>query len=198
MKADENFFPRKFEYPFPVHFRHLRRYLDAIELIGKIGRDERWLDCACGSGYGTRLLADFAEHVVGYDRNDSVIDYARKYYGSPFCSFTADRNSLSPASFSVAFSIETIEHIERWNASEFLKMIRGLLLNDGRLVITTPLVPKSNPQPINPFHLYEYSDNEFCRLLGDAGFSIQEKKSYRVVFTDGEEKEQAYYRCGVR
>ncbi len=195
MTANENFFPKKFEYDFAVHFRHFQRYVKAIELLGKTGEDETWLDCACGSGYGTQLLSGFTKQVVGYDINKEAIIYALNNYGNVSCTFVDNKDLLNNRVFNVIFSIETIEHMTRDKAVPFLKFLGGLLDRDGILLITTPLVQKSNPNPSNVYHKYEYSKEEFLAVLAQGGFTVQDTFAELVTFTDGETKSQAFFKC---
>src|SRR4051794_32573767 len=70
----------------PAHqwAEHRTRYAFASELAA--GR--RVLDVACGSGYGSRILADAgADTVVGVDLDADAVVYARQRYGGPGVTF---------------------------------------------------------------------------------------------------------------
>jgi hypothetical protein len=82
------------------------------------------------------------------------------------------------------------------DAKEFLKNLRNALKEDGQMVITTPIVKETNNNPVNKFHFVEYSDKDFRQLLMNEGFSILESNFIETTFTDGETKDQGYYRCG--
>ena len=190
--ADENFFPTRFIYDFETHCRHFARYFTALKSLNRLGEGERWLDCACGSGYGTRLLADFASEVVGYDISDDVVSYASHNYTSPNCSFL----SVFPSGhFDVVFCVETIEHLPRADSPAFLAQLSSILKPHGDLLISTPLVPKSDPNPSNPFHLYEYSGEELKALLNSCGFEVRSHEAIPTTFTDGERKIQGLFKC---
>lgn len=197
MNADKTFYPTLFKYDFDVHLRHFERYFEVIRNYGKCGAGETWLDCACGSGYGTRLLGEFCSKVVGYDIDDEAVLYARDKYGSGSCLFTSDIESIGHGCFDLIASIETIEHVAPSTAADLLDKMRSWLKQTGYLIITTPIVPKSNPEPVNPFHEYEYDMNEFCELLKRTGFIIRKIDSRKVRFTDGETKEQVLFVCSV-
>ena len=55
---------------------HLKRYEFARPYCA--GADV--LDAGCGVGYGTAHLAEEARHVLGVDRSEEAIDYARGRY----------------------------------------------------------------------------------------------------------------------
>lgn len=195
MTADENFFPGRFVYDFGIHYRHFERYMRALKVLGKLGKNETWLDCACGSGYGSHLLSGFAEKVIGFDINREAVAYATARYAHDGCIFYADRKSFADILFDAVISVETIEHMPREEAVSFLKNIKKQMKQEAVMVITTPIVAESNPNPINPFHRYEYSLEEFTRVLQETGFTIDAYSADTVTFTDGETKDQGYFRC---
>ena len=93
---------------------HLERYRFAGENIipGRVA------DVACGSGYGSHLLAtQYNNHIhkiISIDNNETAIKYAQKKYNNPSIDFVlADALAFkSPALFSTIISLETIEHLE--------------------------------------------------------------------------------------
>jgi SAM-dependent methyltransferase len=56
----------------------MHRYAWAQRLVG--GLDV--LDCACGEGYGSRILADSARSVTGVDIDSASIEHARRRYAA--------------------------------------------------------------------------------------------------------------------
>lgn len=197
MKADENFSPRRFDYDFSVHYRHFERYMQAIKVLGRLGKNQTWLDCACGTGYGSQLLSGFADRVVGYDINTEAIAEAKANSCHDRCLFYADKHHIAQMVFDAVISVETIEHMARADAVPFLQFLQGLMKESALLVITTPLVPLSNPNPTNPFHFYEYCHDEFVSVLEESGFRVDHCIKHEVTFTDGETKEQGVFRCLV-
>ena len=192
--ADERFIPRNFNIPFDPFMRHFERYIQCVKLLGYTGNNQRWLDCACGAGYATNFLTNFSEEVVGYDIDKTAIKYANENYKNNNCQFVAAiSKSIKP--FDVIFSVETIEHMPKNNANAFLKDLYFALKDDGHMIITTPIVKQTNNNPINKFHYIEYSDADFKNLLTSSGFEIVESKFIKTTFTDGETKDQGYYKC---
>jgi 2-polyprenyl-3-methyl-5-hydroxy-6-metoxy-1,4-benzoquinol methylase len=146
-----------------VH-QHLARYEFAREFVpGK-----RVLDVACGTGYGAALLKRAgAASVLGVDISEQAIRYAREHYTTEDVSFSpgsADR--LSPyGRFEVVVSFETIEHLERPDL--FLEEVISVLEPTGTLIVSTPVreFGTLNDKPTNPFHVREWSADEFQILL---------------------------------
>ena len=193
-EADERFYPKLLKMDFVPFMRHYERYFTCLEILGHLGKDEKWLDCACGTGYGTNLLSNFCQNVIGYDIDEEAVIYASIEYGSQRVKFT---NSLSDLEYlcDVVFSVETIEHMSESEGQRFLTTLNNSLKQDGTLVITTPILKKTNHQPSNKYHILEYSDEHFRRLLNQAGFIVEETKFVETLFTDGEVKDQGYYKC---
>lgn len=144
-----------------VYFEHLIRYFFASQFVkGKVV-----LDAACGSGYGSQLLAlAGAKKVIGVDIRKDVINYAKKNYSHPNIEYrVGDLNSLSlpKKSVDLIVSFETIEHVD--NPEKVMKLLKGFLSSDGMAVWSTP--DKKHTEHENEFHLHEMSKMEFRGVL---------------------------------
>jgi len=147
--------------PGPVAI-HEKRYRFAQPYCA--GR--RVLDAACGVGYGSALLADSAEHVVGVDRDEQAIAYARSRYGRPNVEFrVADLvdPGLDDDDFDVVCSFETLEHLPDREA--YLRHMARVLRPDGVYLVSTPRTDETTEEPENEFHCVEYSRADFEALL---------------------------------
>lgn len=193
--ADERFVPRDFSLSFEPFFRHFQRYFTAVNMVGKLGKDELWLDCACGGGYGTNILLNFASQVHGFDVSKEAVSVAAETYDHPQLRYFDDYSLIEDNLYNVIFSIETIEHMPEENAELFLKRLENNLHPDGLMIISTPIVPNTNYNPSNPFHRIEYSKTHFVKMLHDNNFTIVEDKFVKTTFTDGETKFQGYFLC---
>ena len=93
---------------------HEARYLFARRFIAP----ESWvLDCACGSGYGTAILAAHvgsAGFVHGLDVSRTATAHCRKAHRSPNVEFktgSAEKLPFPDASFDAYCCFETLEHV---------------------------------------------------------------------------------------
>lgn len=114
---------------------HLGRYRFAANLA----QDKRVLDAACGTGYGSDILATQASKVIGVDISAEAVRYAQSHYGSDKAGFVhapVERTSLEEASFDLIVSFETIEHTLSPRAA--LREFARLLRPDGQLIVSAP------------------------------------------------------------
>lgn len=148
---------------------HLDRYRFAAQRVQK----KRVLDCASGTGYGTRMLreAGGAASVVGVDIERKAIEYANKNHRVDATSFicsSGDCLALPNASVDVVTSFETIEHVP--DDVALVKEFQRVLKRDGVLIISTP-----NQWPLadTPYHVREYDRASFINVL-DKRFACEE------------------------
>src|SRR4051812_38806208 len=94
-----------------IWIEHWHRYHFASRWV----KGKRVLDLACGEGYGSALLARHAQSVTGVDVSPQAIEHARRVYGklgnADFTVGSATSIPAAGASFDVAVSFETLEHI---------------------------------------------------------------------------------------
>ena len=140
---------------------HLDRYRFAARRV----RGRQVLDCACGTGYGVRLLRESggAARVVGIDIDDKAIRYASQHHqvdATIFICSSGDRLPLADNSVDIVTSFETIEHVpdDRALVEECYRVLR----TDGILIISTP-----NQWPLagTPHHVREYDRGSFLKVL---------------------------------
>jgi ubiquinone/menaquinone biosynthesis C-methylase UbiE len=152
---------------------HINRYVFALNHTA----NKVVLDVACGSGYGTSLMAKKASLVVGVDVSHEALSYAKKHYGKHNVQFIlSDASSLpfKDCVFDRAISFETIEHIAKYET--FLHEIKRNLKKNGLLILSTPNKRASlmvRGIPANPFHVIEFSITEFSKLLQGSFTNIE-------------------------
>ncbi len=149
-----------------VVYEHFHRYLWAARIVG--GR--RVLDLGSGEGFGTAILAESAEQVVGVDLDERTVEHSRLNYAAANLEFhvgtAIDLSSYETGSFGAVVAFEIIEHVRE--QERVLVEIARLLADDGILVISTPdrrLYSEVSEQH-NPFHERELGFEEFIELLG--------------------------------
>ena len=157
------------EFISEAHVRHVTRYMDASEHIdgGLV------MDAACGTGYGTKLLAPYCDNIIGVDFNaDAIKEAVRDYV--PHCQFMqANLLEANYGGVDTIVSIETIEHFSKDDGARLLKNFNKWLHRKGQLIISTPYSLQSGPSPITKQHLWEYSLTDIERALADGGFVVE-------------------------
>jgi SAM-dependent methyltransferase len=149
--------------------QHVVRY----QWAGAFARGCSVLDAACGSGYGSRLLAEAgAAHVTSADVSpDAPVEAARggNLQSLRFVRADVARLPFRDAAFGLYVSFETLEHVEDDEA--LLDEARRVLSPGGTLLCSTPNRDLLSPgltlhdRPRNPYHVREYSIGELESLL---------------------------------
>ncbi len=148
-----------------IWYEHWHRYA----LARQLSQHCTVLDVACGEGYGAAMVAETAFKVVGVDLSADVIQHAKNNYGHhanlQFITASCECLPFSDASFDLAISFETIEHIEQ--QKEFISELTRVLRPDGVLILSSPnkrLYSDAHDYH-NEFHVRELYRNELEELL---------------------------------
>lgn len=146
-----------------IAYEHLHRYAICREsLAGK-----RVLDLACGTGYGSTLLAGAGAIVTGLDISSEAIKIARARYqrdGVKFIIGSCYDLPFEDGAFDVVVANEMIEHVDQHDT--LLGEVKRVLAEDGLFLISTPNKPVYNKyKPPNVFHISEMEIPEFQTLL---------------------------------
>jgi len=156
--------------------RHIARYKFAASFAQS---DDAVLDCACGAGYGSVILAENTKSVLGVDISENAIEFARSTYARNNTSYQcSDLSTLSFAddNFDLVVSIETLEHVEAEVCNDFLKKISRWIKPGGMLIASTPMLRYQDGKPYvtNPYHINEMPKDEMIELFGDIfdGFTV--------------------------
>jgi ubiquinone/menaquinone biosynthesis C-methylase UbiE len=151
--------------PGEIWYEHWHRYHFAAPIVA--GRAV--LDIACGTGYGSALLAQHAARVTGADLSQPALDHARARYAAvPNLEFRPADCAALPfpdASFDVVVSFETLEHIAA--QEPFLDEVRRVLRPAGLLVLSCPnKVEYTDKRGVpNEFHVRELYRDELAALI---------------------------------
>lgn len=147
-----------------IENEHRHRYEAAANFV--VGK--RVLDAACGSGYGSEILATNAKSVVGIDYSSEVIAYCKSSSKAPnldFLQMSVITLDFPDNSFDVVVSFETYEHLTAINQVRFLQEIKRVLTPDGVLIISSPnrgiwnqLIGGNNKYHLNELTVKELED----------------------------------------
>lgn len=158
--------------PVWVHNEHQARWRFASQYVaGNVVAD-----CACGVGLGSAMFAaNGASRVYAFDISDDAVKQARincSAYSAVTVTKADGRNlPLDSGSIDLFVSFETIEHIA--DDYGFLAEVMRVLSPKGTFICSTPNRTVTMPgklitdTPWNPFHVREYNQNDFMRILAD-------------------------------
>jgi len=152
------------EYP-----EHKQRYL----LASRHSKGSNCADISCGAGYGSYILGEFANSVIGYDLSSEALKHAESNFTRENVSFK-NINELKNIKFDLVVSLETLEHMSEKDGDEFLRKIAISIKSNGKLIISTPLNETQYKENVTKYHIREYSNEEFKKKLESIGFYIEQ------------------------
>lgn len=163
----ERVIPEKMDVTDYMLIEHLARYHFAnLYVRGRV------LDLACGSGYGTHIIAKRCRNqlneVIGIDNSREALDYARYSYYHPKSTFIEEdvvsaKLPQQLGQFDSIVSFETLEHIKE--EEQFLNNIYDMLKPGGSLILSTPFGQGRDKPCGNPFHIHQLTVKEFKELF---------------------------------
>jgi SAM-dependent methyltransferase len=140
-----------------------RRHLAVYEWIGARVGGLRVADLACGEGYGSDVLATNAAEVIGVDANPEAHEHARLRYPRPNLSFERGLVEAFDQPCDAIVFLQTIEHVADPGA-----LLAGFAATAPLSYVSTPnrltLAPPGAEKSDNPWHLREYTADEFREL----------------------------------
>lgn len=162
---------------FSLHANHIKAYDFAAPLC----KGKRVLDVGCFIGYGEKVLANYAEEIIGIDSSDKALDTAgkRDIGGNvKFEKVDARRLPFPDESFDITIAFQLIEHIPPKQVNKFLCEAKRVLKKGGLLFITTPnrkfrLLPLQ--RPFNPEHYQEFTAKRLFKTLKTVFDEVQIK-----------------------
>jgi GT2 family glycosyltransferase/ubiquinone/menaquinone biosynthesis C-methylase UbiE len=145
-----------------IAYEHVHRYALCRESVA----GKRVLDLACGTGYGSALLAQAGGEVTAVDISPEAIRTAKARYGDAVTFAIADCYDLpfADGAFDVVVANEMIEHVEDHDG--LINEAKRVLADGGLFLVSTPNKPVYNRYKApNVFHVSEMDTSEFRRLL---------------------------------
>lgn len=145
---------------------HVHRYDVAVK---QLKGNEKILDIACGTGFGSDILAQYTNNtVIGGDIVPEVVAECRETWHRPNLKFAVLDGTQLPYEddyFDVIVSYETIEHTTQYMA--MLQEFNRVLKPDGTAFISTPNFPINSPsgKVTNSYHKQEFTLDELDKIL---------------------------------
>jgi len=142
------------------YFIHLARYMFCARQLKK---KDSVLEIGCGTGYGSRLLSDYASVVYAVDKENTLSE-SWELLKKENLHFVSD---IPNEKFDAVVSFEVVEHIPVKDLSDYFNLIKTHLNENGTAYISTPrAIPwdeRSKNRQLE--HEIEYTPTEFRTLL---------------------------------
>ncbi len=146
-----------------VFQRSILAYHYAADLVsGKV------LEIGTGSGYGIEVIAPKTETFTTIDKHNPASELL-EVDNVEFISAKVPPLPFEDESFDYVISFQVIEHIKRDKA--FVEEVSRVLKKGGKFIVSTPNKPMSITR--NPWHVREYSKEEFTTLLSSQFSDIE-------------------------
>jgi SAM-dependent methyltransferase len=141
-----------------------RRHLAVYEWIADRVRGAAVADLACGEGYGSDVLARLAAKVVGVDANPEAHEHATVRYTRPNLRFERTLVETFDERCDAIVFLQTIEHISEPGAllARFAELAPAAYVSTPNRLT---LAPEGAEKSDNPWHLREYTADEFRELV---------------------------------
>ncbi|WP_243734938.1 class I SAM-dependent methyltransferase [Paenibacillus turpanensis] len=176
---------------------HLARYYFAVPYA-----EGRVLDLACGTGYGSHMIAKERKRevteIVAVDCDEQTIRYAAREYNHQKIRFIQGdaEDSELPArlgQFDTIVCFETIEHVA--DDRKVIEHFQQMLKPGGTLIVSTPFGRGRGQPTSEPFHMHQLTPEEFGELV--AGFDSCEMYYQRGVTFEAVKRDGVRYFIGV-
>ena len=141
------------------------------------------LEIGTGSGYGISIISTHAKSFITIDKFEPRIDLSG-YSNVEFHRMTVPPlKGIASNSFDFVITFQVIEHIK--DDFGFIREIYRVLKPGGKLIVSTPNKRMSLTR--NPWHVREYTVDEFKNLIGSHFNGIEPLGVF------GDEKVMEYY-----
>jgi len=162
-----------------VFQRSLLAYLYAAKRVAG-----RVLEIGTGSGYGVDIIAPAADHFMTIDKHQPAAELIEAHENVEFREMTVPPlKGIADESVDCVISFQVIEHIRR--DGELVREVWRVLKKGGIFICSTPNRTMSLTR--NPWHVREYTPEEFSALLGGVFTGIE------ALGVEGNEKVWNYY-----
>ena len=162
---------------------------DAERLAPLLSSDAVVMDLGCGIGRVARYVAPSCRTVWAVDASEVMLGHARRRLaGAGDVRFARSDGTSVPAipddAIDVAYSLLTLQHLEREDAFALLRDLRRMVRPGGRTYLTFPnilsdtyldafLAYVDGGEVANPARARFYTPQEVERIVSAAGFGVE-------------------------
>lgn len=138
--------------------RHLLRYLYARSLLSP---GDYVLDIACGSGYGSLMLAEHGCHVIAVDISEEALELAKKYNKHPNIKYIIGnvykaKEYVENPPLDAVVCFETLEHVPD-GQDQIVENFKSLVKKGQPIICSIPL---NHPDKIWHKRVFSWKDRD--------------------------------------
>lgn len=147
------------------------------EYIAKNCADGFILEAGCGNGVGSGILQhNTRSPIIATDKLESNIKFAKELYSYIEFGVWDIGEEAYHTKHDVVVCVEAIEHVKKYKEA-----IKNLIASAKNEVwISTPIVENPERPPSNPYHVREFTEQEFLELIGDYEVEIPFRGLFRI------------------
>ena len=149
-----------------------RLHLERYEYAASVLHDQRVLDCACGMGYGTKILSKVCD-PMGWDTDPEAILLAMNRY--PTCRFWLASLHDPKDGYDALVCFETLEHL-----TDPERVLKGMSPSIKTMIASVPIRPTVGQ---NPAHRSDFTPDSFRALISTKFKIVYERPQ---LWPDGE------------
>lgn len=150
--------------PVAVYLKIIEKYIFAA---GFIHKDSNVLEAPCGFGYGAAYFSGLCGQMHALDAAEENIDFAKQAYRNSNINWVQGAVTCLPfqaEALDVYVSYEVLESLPVERAEKYIEEACRVLKKSGRFIISTPN-RDMRKHVNNPFHIKEYTFDEFSGIL---------------------------------
>lgn len=140
-----------------VKKNHIIRYQYALSIFNK---NDKVVDIACGSGYGSKMLAMHGCKVIGIDQSIEAIDLCKKHNNHQNITWVQDKienfKDIIQEELDGIVCFETLEHLEK-DHERILFDFKSKLKKNKPAICSIPL---NHPDTIWHKKIFSFEDRE--------------------------------------
>lgn len=143
------------------------KLFERYEFCNPLIAGKRVLDIPCGTGWGTSMLHGYHK-AMGVDRAEEAVAYAEAHFTTPKLFFKVGDMANIPVSedsVDIVLCLEGFEHVSKDVGERFLHESSRVLVREGLLLMTCPVLDERGKSTPNPHHISEYPEEELIDML---------------------------------
>lgn len=145
------------------------------------------LDLGCGTGWNTKYVSLYCEHIWGIDISDEAIRYAKKHNDAKNITWQKSAmhslENFETASKDLVITIAAIEHCDKEEMAKVFIEAHRILKPNSYLVGTTTKFHEKSKVNATPWHKYEPGFKEF-KAMASSYFEVHTLENFTMRTPD--------------